>query len=61
MITACTLRTAFCNSEGRDASGDIAHITSLDTKGTERVDKIDDRFLTPSSAPRFSITFGNFH
>lgn len=39
-ITPCTLRTAFCNLESKGASEDTAHITSLDTKGTERVDKI---------------------
>ena len=39
-ITPCILKTAFCNLESKGASEDTAHITSLDTKGTERVDKI---------------------
>jgi hypothetical protein len=34
-----TLRIAFCNPEGRAVSEDTAHITSLDTKGTEELIK----------------------
>lgn len=62
-ITPCTLRTAFCNPESRGASEDTAHITSLDTKGTERVDKIDDKIPNSEISAKifFSILSGDFH